>query len=132
MTSNQPPAAPTEATQILASGQPEVAPSTKLLSPSAQGSSVLKYSEESKVSSADLEPAASKTLCHQSTLKAVEAPRPVIAVSTSKGPTAFFNLARKFLVVDEMCDFSALEGAIVFAVDAAHLLERAQLATIVR
>lgn len=62
----------------------------------------------------------------------VETPRQVIAVSASKGPAAFFNLARKFLVTDEMCDLSALEGAIVSAVDAAHLLERSQLATIVR
>lgn len=59
-------------------------------------------------------------------------PRQVIAVSASKGPAAFFNLARKFLVSDEMCDLSALEGAIVSAVDAAHLLERSKLATIVR
>jgi hypothetical protein len=61
-----------------------------------------------------------------------ESPRQVIAVSASKGPATFFNLARKFLVTDEMCDLSALEGAIVSAVDAAHLLERSQLATIVR
>lgn len=59
-------------------------------------------------------------------------PRQVIAVSASKGPAAFFNLARKFLVTDEMCDLSALEGAIVSAADAAHLLERSKLATIVR
>lgn len=59
-------------------------------------------------------------------------PRQVIAVSATKGPAAFFNLARKFLVTDEMCDLSALEGAIVSAVDAAHLLERSKLATIVR
>jgi hypothetical protein len=59
-------------------------------------------------------------------------PRQVIAVSASKGPAAFFNLARKFLVTDEMCDLSALEGAIVSAVDAAHLLERSKLASIVR
>jgi hypothetical protein len=59
-------------------------------------------------------------------------PRQVIAVSASRGPAAFFNLARKFLVTDEMCDLSALEGAIVSAVDAAHLLERSKLATIVR
>jgi hypothetical protein len=58
--------------------------------------------------------------------------RQVIAVSASKGPAAFFNLARKFLVTDETCDLSALEGAIVSAVDAAHLLERSKLATIVR
>jgi hypothetical protein len=59
-------------------------------------------------------------------------PRQVIAVSASRGPAAFFNLARKFLVTDETCDLSALEGAIVSAVDAAHLLERSRLATIVR
>lgn len=59
-------------------------------------------------------------------------PRQVIAVSASKGPAAFFNLTRKFLVTDEFCDLSALEGAIVAAVDAAHLLERSKLATIVR
>jgi hypothetical protein len=58
--------------------------------------------------------------------------RQVIAVSASKSPAAFFNLARKFLVTNEMCDLSALEGAIVSAVDAAHLLERSQLASIVR
>mmetsp|Transcript_7401 Transcript_7401/g.16397 ORF Transcript_7401/g.16397 Transcript_7401/m.16397 type:complete len:274 (-) Transcript_7401:78-899(-) len=59
-------------------------------------------------------------------------PRQVIAVSVSKGPSAFFNLARKFLVTDESCDLSALEGAIVSAVDAAHLLERSKIATITR
>jgi len=58
--------------------------------------------------------------------------RPVIAVSTMKGPAAFFNLARKFLVSYETCDLSALEGAIIAAVDAAHLLERSRLATIAR
>lgn len=61
-----------------------------------------------------------------------ESTRHVIAVSASKGPAAFFNLARKFLATDEMCDLSALEGAIVSAVDAAHLLERSKLATIER
>lgn len=59
-------------------------------------------------------------------------PRQVIAVSVSKGPSAFFNLARKFLVTDEECDLSALEGAIVSAVDAAHLLERSKIAAIVK
>jgi hypothetical protein len=59
-------------------------------------------------------------------------PTQVIAVNASKGPAAFFNLARKFLVADEICDLSALEGAIVSAADAAHLLERSQLATIIR
>lgn len=62
----------------------------------------------------------------------LEESRQVIAVSASKGPAAFFNLARKFLVTDEYCDLSALETAIVSAVDAAHLLERSKLATIVR
>jgi hypothetical protein len=61
-----------------------------------------------------------------------ESTRQVIAVSASKSPAAFFNLARKFLVTNEMCDLSALEGAIVSAVDAAHLLERSQLAMVVR
>jgi hypothetical protein len=59
-------------------------------------------------------------------------PRQVIAVSANKGPAAFFNLARKFLVTDEICDLSALEGAIVSAADAAHLLERSKLAKIIR
>ena len=58
--------------------------------------------------------------------------RQVIAVSASKGPAAFFNLARKFLMTDEVVDLSALEGAIVSAVDAAHLLERSKLASIAR
>lgn len=58
--------------------------------------------------------------------------RQVIAVSSQKNPGAFFNLARRFLVSDEYVDLSALEGAIVSAVDAAHLLERSKLATIVR
>lgn len=58
-------------------------------------------------------------------------PRQVIAVSANKGPAVFFNLARKFLVTDETCDLSALEGAIVSAADAAHLLERSKLATII-
>jgi len=61
-----------------------------------------------------------------------ERPRQVIAVSANRGPTAFFNLAKRFLITDEICDLSALEGAIVSAVDAAHLLERSKLATIVR
>ena len=59
-------------------------------------------------------------------------PRQVIAVSANKNPTAFFQLAKKFLITNDMCDLSALEGAIVAAVDAAHLLERSQLASIVR
>lgn len=58
--------------------------------------------------------------------------RQVIAVSASKNPGAFFNLARRFLVTDEFVDLSALEGAIITAVDAAHLLARSKLATIVR
>lgn len=68
----------------------------------------------------------------QKLLASPSTPRQVIAVSASKGPAAFFNLARKFLATDEVCDLSALEGAIVSAVDAAHLLERSKLATIVR
>lgn len=58
--------------------------------------------------------------------------RQIIAVCANKNPTAFFQLARKFLMTNETCDLSALEGAIVSAVDAAHLLERSKLASIVR
>lgn len=72
------------------------------------------------------------TVAESTSADSGEPPRQVIAVSASKSPAAFFNLARKFLVTNEMCDLSALEGAIVSAVDAAHLLERSQLATIVR
>jgi hypothetical protein len=86
----------------------------------------------------DRKPSAKQDFSSQSTTPSTPedppAPRPrqVIAVSASKGPAAFFNLARKFLVTDDMCDLSALEGAIVSAVDAAHLLERSKLATIVK
>lgn len=72
---------------------------------------------------------ASPTLCAE---EASASERPVIAVSALKGPAAFFNLARKFLVTYDICDLSALEGAIVSAIDAAHLLERSRLAEIVR
>jgi len=68
----------------------------------------------------------------ESTLNQEESQRQVIAVSASKGPSAFFNLARKFLTTDKLVDLSALEGAIVSAVDAAQRLERSKLATIVR
>lgn len=61
-----------------------------------------------------------------------EVSRQVIAVSASKKPAVFFNLARKFLATDDECDLSALEGAILTAVDAAHLLERSKIAKIVR
>ena len=86
-------------------------------------------SEEQKPSATT---AASSEGAKQASEDDAEKPRQVIAVSASRGPAAFFNLARKFLVTDEMCDLSALEGAIVSAVDAAHLLERSKLATIVR
>jgi len=56
----------------------------------------------------------------------------VIAVSAAKPPTVFCNLARKFLISEEFVHLSALEGAILYAIDASHLLERSQLATIVR
>lgn len=92
--------------------------------------------DEQDAGSSERKPAAKRDQASESTSPTTpdDAPRPrqVIAVSASKGPAAFFNLARKFLVTDEMCDLSALEGAIVSAVDAAHLLERSKLATIVR
>ena len=87
--------------------------------------------DERSATEARIEPTSSKPLVPARAL-GEESSRQVIAVSASKGPAAFFNLARKFLVTDEECDLSALEGAIVSAVDAAHLLERSKLATIVR
>lgn len=72
------------------------------------------------------------TAATEDTVSNIPHERQVIAVSASKNPAAFFNLARRFLVSDEYCDLSALEGAIVSAVDAAHLLERSKLAKIVR
>ena len=62
----------------------------------------------------------------------VRKPITVIAVSATKSPTTYCNLARKFLINEESIIFSALEGAIVFAIDAAQLLERSSIATIVR
>ncbi len=56
----------------------------------------------------------------------------VLAASSSKGPAAFFNFAKKILVRVESCELSAIEGSIVSAVEAATLLERSKLATIVR
>lgn len=95
-----------------------------------------KLEEEQDVPLSQKKPAAKRDQASESTSPSTpeDAPRPrqVIAVSASKGPAAFFNLARKFLVTDEECDLSALEGAIVSAVDAAHLLERSKLAIIVR
>jgi hypothetical protein len=120
--------------------------STSQTSPSEQSSQIaspLQYGEEppsGKTSPMDLgdrKPPAKRDHSSEHTSPSTQEtsgqrPRQVIAVSASKGPAAFFNLARKFLVTDEMCDLSALEGAIVSAVDAAHLLERSKLASIVR
>jgi len=102
--------------------------------------------ERSSQQSAEISTATSDVITQQSAHSITTSPTPlhrreeqdedstrnVIAVSASKGPAAFFNLARKFLAKDEICDLSALEGAIVSAVDAAHLLERSKLATIER
>ena len=88
--------------------------------------------ESSDASAIEGQPPTIRERPSDSTSSTTTSERPVIAVSASKGPPAFFNLARKFLVTDEFCDLSALEGAIVSAVDAAHLLERSKLAKIVR
>lgn len=89
--------------------------------------------EKSESQAADATPQLEPSVSHQLKFDDTTASRhQVIAVSASKGPAAFFNLARKFLATDEFCDLSALEGAIVSAVDAAHLLERSKLADIVR
>ena len=118
---------------------------TERTSPSTPSQTTDKYAttptkpaDEQGVSTSETKkPPAKRDLSSESTSPSTpDAPsqpsRQVIAVSASKGPAAFFNLARKFLVTDETCDLSALEGAIVSAVDAAHLLERSKLATIVR
>lgn len=92
------------------------------------------YKSTTAVAAALPQPLPSPILQPSSTTTIPESsqPRQVIAVSASKNPAAFFNLARRFLVTDELCDLSALEGAIVSAVDAAHLLERSKLANIIR
>jgi hypothetical protein len=114
---------------------------TSQTSPSEQSSQLAsppQYGEEmSPMDPGDKKPPAKRDHSSERTFPSTtetsgQRPRQVIAVSASKGPAAFFNLARKFLVTDEMCDLSALEGAIVTAVDAAHLLERSKLASIVR
>lgn len=92
--------------------------------PAARRSQQGEGAETSAVTPSEVSPASAQDLS--------ERPRQVIAVSANRGPTAFFNLAKRFLITDEICDLSALEGAIVSAVDAAHLLERSKLATIVR
>jgi hypothetical protein len=55
-----------------------------------------------------------------------------ISTSSSKGSVTFFNDAKKILARDEVYELSALEGSIVSAVEAATLLERSKVATIVR
>lgn len=58
--------------------------------------------------------------------------RPIIAVSSNRRPANIAKLAREILVSRESCDLSALEGAIVIAIDAAQLLQRTGHATIIR
>mmetsp|Transcript_33096 Transcript_33096/g.43574 ORF Transcript_33096/g.43574 Transcript_33096/m.43574 type:complete len:158 (+) Transcript_33096:58-531(+) len=52
------------------------------------------------------------------------------AVSLQKPPNHYFNLLRRNLEKNETATLSALEGAMVNAVDAAFLLERAKIAKI--
>ena len=116
--------------------QPSTVSATQV-TPPQQFTSLQRLSDEREAHHVDERKAVAKrhhpsdTEAESTDVEAIR-PRQVIAVSASKGPAAFFNLARKFLVTDEMCDLSALEGAIVSAVDAAHLLERSKLANIVR
>jgi hypothetical protein len=111
----------------------------------ATASETLQSLDDTKPSAANISPEGkgSEGVIHESSLATETNPnvspvneipfqRQVIAVSASKNPGAFFNLARRFLVTDEYVDLSALEGAIITAVDAAHLLARSKLATIVR
>lgn len=122
-----------EETKIHSGGADQVVPSNTEISrearlPPSQAASRFPIQEEVVAAQSVSLPGSEPSEVHREE----ETPRQVIAVSASKGPAAFFNLARKFLASDEMCDLSALEGAIVSAVDAAHLLERSKLATIVR
>lgn len=124
--------------------QPSITASEVHSTPSTSGSTVEpegEHATEGDVEESDRKPAARPSQeesaaapSEVSPASAFESDRPrqVIAVSANRGPTAFFNLAKRFLITDELCDLSALEGAIVSAVDAAHLLERSKLATIVR
>jgi len=50
----------------------------------------------------------------------------------SKGCSFYVNLAKRILVNDERCSLTALEGAIVYAVDTAFSLERTKHAKIKR
>ena len=104
---------------------------TRSTSPATASTQILK---DPPIASSNLDQTAETSTTPASTPEdhRTHRPRQVIAVSANKGPTAFFNLARKFLVTDEVCDLSALEGAIVSAADAAHLLVRSKLATIIR
>ena len=88
--------------------------------------------EENLANVAAVDGAGSEGILSDRTGHSSSARRQVIAVGASKAPKVFFNLARKFLIKDETCDLSALETAITTAIDAAHLLVRSQLATIVR
>lgn len=117
---------PTPAPTPRSSPTPTPTPTT-----SADNLSIKPSATSTKKESASL-PSATTEATKQSNEFTDAQPRQVIAVSASKNPAAFFNLARRFLVTDEYCDLSALEGAIVSAVDAAHLLERSKLAHIVR
>lgn len=95
-------------------------------------SGITTQSEQSHFSHHDIPSIDESIMEGVTTQTETESQRPMIAVSTLKGPAVFFNLARKFLVTYETCDLSALEGAIVAAIDAAHLLQRSKLATIIR
>jgi hypothetical protein len=59
-------------------------------------------------------------------------PSKEITVGANKGCSFYFKLARRMLMNEEACDLTALEGAIVFAVDTAFLLERTMHAKITR
>lgn len=55
-----------------------------------------------------------------------------IPVSVSKTARAYFNLARKALEAHRRVELSALEAAVVIAIDASFLLTRAKMGTVER
>lgn len=55
-----------------------------------------------------------------------------IPVSVSKTARAYFNIARKALETHRRVELSALEAAVVIAVDASFLLTRAKMGTVER
>jgi hypothetical protein len=55
-----------------------------------------------------------------------------IYVSRDKSPQMYFHMAKSLLQKNEQVKFVALEGAIVIAIDSANILQRENVASIVK